>query len=73
MDKAAASTELLESMYRHKTELMVAFRYFALTTASEAVVENLAASGEAVGGKTGGPSGDTIDRATFVSFAKVSK
>ena len=74
-------------MGRHRKDLRIAFRYFALATASSVVVDYLAASGAdlaasggnlaASGGDLGAsggtkPSGDEIDLPQFIAFAEAA-
>ena len=67
-------------MRRHRKDLRIAFRYFALATASSVVVDYLAASGGDLGasggnlGASGGtkPSGDEIDLPQFIAFAEAA-
>ena len=74
-------------MGRHRKDLRIAFRYFALATASSVVVDYLAASGGDPGasgenlGASGGdlgasdgtkPSGDEIDLPQFIAFAEAA-
>ena len=74
-------------MGRHRKDLRIAFRYFALATASSVVVDYLAASGGSPGasgenvgasggdlGASGGtkPSGDEIDLPQFIAFAEAA-
>ena len=58
---------------RHRKDLRIAFRYFALATASSVVLEYLGASGGDLGLSGGSkPSGDSIDLPQFIAFAKAS-
>ena len=60
-------------MGRHRKDLRIAFRYFALATASSVVVDYLAASGGDLGASGGTkPSGDEIDLRQFIAFAEAA-
>ena len=74
------SLALLQPLTRHRKDLRIAFRYFALATASSVVVDYLGASGGDPGasgenlGASGGtkPSGDQIDLRQFLAFAEAA-